>query len=250
MISFPNAKINLGLHVLEKRKDGFHTIESCFYPLDLCDALEVIPSDRFSFESSGLSIPGESSDNLILKAYRLLGQYHDLPDVAIHLHKVIPMGAGLGGGSSDGAFALKILNQLFSLGLTPIQLNALAAELGSDCPFFLKNEPSIATGKGTTLESIDLDLRGYRIELLYPEVHISTSEAYSLIKPRKKRLPLREVLALPISQWQGKLVNDFEEPIMSRNPQIAEAKKKLLEKGAVYASMTGTGSAVFGLFKK
>ncbi len=250
MISFPNAKINLGLHVLEKRKDGFHNIESCFYPMELCDALEVMPANQLHFESTGLPIPGNTSDNLVLRAYHLLSRFHDLPNVAIHLHKVIPMGAGLGGGSSDGAFALKMLNELFQIGLTNIQVKALAAELGSDCPFFLKNEPSIATGTGTSLEPIDLDLKGYRIELLYPDVHVSTGQAYALIKPKKKRLSVREILVLPISQWQDKLINDFEDPMIAKYPQIGEAKKQLLEKGAVYASMTGSGSTVFGLFEK
>ncbi len=160
------------------------------------------------------------------------------------------MGAGLGGGSADGAFALKMLNELFQLGLTKIQLNALAAELGSDCPFFLRNEPSMATGTGTRLEPIDLDLKEYRVELHYPDVHISTSKAYSLVKPKKKRLSVREILALPISQWQGRLINDFEDPMIAIYPQIGEAKKQLMEKGAVYASMTGSGSTVFGLFEK
>lgn len=251
MIAFPNAKINLGLNVLEKRKDGFHNIESCFFPIQLSDILEVIPAKEFSFRTTGLPIPGTQEGNLVLKAYNLLAQHQQLPNVAIHLHKVIPMGAGLGGGSSDGAFMLKMLNDLFALNLTSVQMNALASEMGSDCPFFLLNKPALATQKGTALEEIDLDLDDYNVEILHPEVHVSTAEAYSLIKPKKKRKSsIREIVNSPVKQWQGNLLNDFEAPILERHPSIAETKKHLLERGAVYASMTGSGSAVFGLFNK
>jgi 4-diphosphocytidyl-2-C-methyl-D-erythritol kinase len=250
MISFPNAKINLGLHVLEKRRDGYHEIQTCLYPIELCDALEIVKSENQEFVNTGIEIPGHHSENIVQKAYDLLSQHRILSPVRIHLHKVIPSGAGLGGGSADGTFALKMLTEIFDFRLTAIQFKALTGQLGSDCPFFLENLPMIATGTGTTLEPIEIDLSGYRIELIHPEVSISTAEAYSLIEPRKKRDSIRGILKEPVESWQGNLINDFEVPIMKKYPEIASAKTELIEKGATYAAMTGSGSSVFGIFKK
>lgn len=248
MISFPQAKINLGLHVLNKRDDGYHEIESCLFPIDLYETLEIIESDNFSFQSSGLKIAGNPASNLVLKAYHLLKSAFNLPPVSIYLHKVIPMGAGLGGGSSDGAFALKMLNELFELRLENNQLCEYASQLGSDCPFFIGNSPAIVTGTGTELRTINLDLSTYRIELQYAGVHVSTSEAYGLVIPRENQISLEEIIGLPVEEWQEVLKNDFEEAILSRYTKIQQAKDELIQKGAIYAAMTGTGSCVFGLF--
>ncbi|MCP4458949.1 MAG: 4-(cytidine 5'-diphospho)-2-C-methyl-D-erythritol kinase [Cytophagales bacterium] len=246
MITFPNAKINLGLQVLAKRDDGYHEIETCLYPIDLCDVLEIVKSDQFSFQSSGFAIDGDS--NLAVQAYDLLNTDFQIPSVSIHLHKVIPMGAGLGGGSSDAAFTLKMLNEIFELELDSFQLRNYAAKLGADCPFFIENTPAIATGTGTDLEHMDLDLSSFRIELRHPAAHISTAEAYAMITPSKSEHGLKEVLDLPKSEWQGALKNDFEEPILDRYPEILQAKNEFINEGAIYAAMTGSGASVFGMF--
>ena len=250
MISFPNAKINLGLQILGKRSDGFHDIESCLYPINLCDLLEIVKSDEFEFSSSGLSINDSSDTNLVVKAFNLLTKHRQLTPVTIHLHKEIPMGAGLGGGSSDGAYALKMLNDLFKLDLSTVQLKSLASELGSDCPFFIENLPSIATGTGTSSRAFDLDLSDYEIRLEHPSIHISTKEAYSLVIPSQPKNSIQDILEMNISQWSNHLVNDFEKPILFNHPHILEAKNKLLNEGALYASMTGSGASVFGIFPK
>jgi 4-diphosphocytidyl-2-C-methyl-D-erythritol kinase len=249
MITFPNAKINLGLHVLNKRPDGFHEMESCIYPVDLCDVLEIVESKKFQFQSTGIPISGTEENNLVIKAYRLLSAKYPLPPVHIHLHKIIPMGAGLGGGSSDAAYALKMLNELFELDLSLTDLETYASQLGSDCPYFIQNQPVIVSGTGTTLHPFSIDLSPYRIKLLHPKVHVSTAEAYSMITPKSPDLSISEALAYPIEEWNNVLVNDFEDSMLTRFPEISQAKKSLLEKGAVYASMTGSGSSVFGLFK-
>lgn len=250
MISFPHAKINLGLKVLRRLPNGFHEIETGLYPVELSDVLEINESSSFSFEQSGLEITGEVDQNLVVKAYHLLSQNHKLPPVSIHLHKVIPMGAGLGGGSSDGAFALKMLNEIFNLGLNKWHLQVLSAQLGSDCPFFINSDPCIATGKGTDLSPIELDLSRYRIELTHPEVHISTKEAYSHVEPDATGQSVKEILGLPISEWKNRLVNGFEKPIVEKFSKIKEVKDQFYKQGALYASMTGSGSSVFALFKK
>lgn len=248
MLSFPNAKINLGLNILSKRPDGYHNIESCFYPIFWGDVLEVIASDTFSFTSSGLEIPGESENNLCCKAYNLLLKDFDLAPVHIHLHKVIPMGAGLGGGSADGAFTLKMLNQLFDLKLSPKDLEKYAATLGSDCPFFIRNEPVIVSGTGTELERIKLDLSGFFIALKYPGIHIGTKEAYSKVIPGQPPYELRNILMQPISCWKEKLRNDFEPSVFPNHPEINDIKTTLYNHGALYATMTGSGSTVYGIF--
>lgn len=251
MIVFPNAKINIGLNVVEKRPDGFHNIESIFYPvLELFDVLEVIISDKLKFTSSGISIPGNNQDNLCLKAYHLIKTDFDVAPVHIHLHKVIPIGAGLGGGSSDAAFTLKVLNQLFELNLTDEQLINYARKLGSDCAFFIKNEPVYAFGKGDEFEPITLDLSKFDVRIEYPNIHVGTAEAYAGVKPKKSEINLKEVIQLPISEWRNKLKNDFEDSIFPNHPQIKALKEQFYSEGALYASMTGSGSAVFGLMTK
>lgn len=249
MISFPNAKINLGLHITAKRKDGYHDIESCMIPFPLMDALEMIVSTKnTSFESTGLEIPGDSKDNLILKAYQLLKKdFPNLPHVNIHLHKHIPMGAGLGGGSADAGFALSLMNNLFDLILDDFFLEEYATQLGSDCAFFIENTPKIARGRGELLEPVDLDLGGTHLILINPGIHIGTKEAYAGVTPTAPKVKLEEVLA-DKSRWKDELVNDFEASIFPNHPEIAAVKNKLYESGAYYAAMSGSGSSVFGLF--
>lgn len=247
MVTFPNAKINLGLNILSKRDDGYHNIESCFYPVPWQDILEIVPSDTLKFSASGLPIPGSPESNLCLKAFHLLQADHDIPAVHILLHKVIPMGAGLGGGSADGAFTLKLLNDLFGLGLPELQLEKYAAQLGSDCPFFIRNEPALATGTGTDLHPFTMDLAGKYIALINPQLHVSTQEAYSQVKPGPAS-PLTSILAGPAGEWKAHLKNDFEVSVFPKYPRIAELKAAMYEAGAFYASMTGSGSTVYGLF--
>ncbi|SMG15431.1 4-diphosphocytidyl-2-C-methyl-D-erythritol kinase [Marivirga sericea] len=249
MLKFPNAKINLGLNITSKRTDGYHDIESCFYPIPLRDALEIIPSDKLSFETSGLEISGNSADNLVLKAYNLLKSDYDLRPVDIILHKNIPMGAGMGGGSADGAFMLSLLNNYFKLNISKEKLEAHALKLGSDCPFFIENKPKIVSGRGEIFENSTLDLSGYLLALVYPAVHISTAEAYSSIKPQQSKISVKEVIENhSIEEWEGILRNDFEEGIFKKYPKLAEIKSELYNSGAIYASMTGSGSTVFGIF--
>jgi 4-diphosphocytidyl-2-C-methyl-D-erythritol kinase len=248
MISFPNAKINLGLHITSKRKDGYHDIETCMVPIPLFDALEMIIDKRGEWNSSGLPIPGEAKDNLILKAERLLKKdFPGLPNLNIHLHKNIPMGAGLGGGSADGAFALKLMNNLFDLHLDDYFLEEYAAVLGSDCPFFIQNTPQIARGRGELLEPIDLSLKGVHLVLVNPGIHVGTKEAYAGVIPSTPKVKLEEVLA-DRSRWKDELVNDFEPSIFQNHPDIRKIKEKLYASGAFYAAMSGSGSSVFGLF--
>jgi len=251
MICFPNAKINLGLHITSKRKDGFHEIETCMVPIPLFDALEmIIDSKKTSFQSTGLAIPGDPKDNLILKALSLLRKdFPSLPHVQIHLHKAIPMGAGLGGGSADGAFALTLMNNLFDLILDDFFLEEYAAQLGSDCAFFIENTPKIATGRGEILENVDLDLKGTYLVLINPGIHIGTKEAYAGVTPSAPKVKLKEVLA-DRSRWRDELVNDFEASIFPNHTEITGIKEKLYGSGAFYAAMSGSGSSVFGLFDK
>ncbi len=250
MIAFPNAKINIGLNITSKRADGYHNLSSCFLPIDWKDALEVVPSELFEFTSSGLDIPGDSNGNLCVKAYELLKNKHDIPPVKMHLHKVIPMGAGLGGGSADGAFALKLLNDLFEIGLTKGELETYAKTLGADCPFFIDNKPKLVTGIGEVMEDVTVDLSGYELVVVFPGIHVSTKTAFSGITPREPNYDLRATLQEPPKNWQGTVVNDFEETVFAAHPEIQQIKGQLLEQGAHFASMTGTGSAVFGVFGK
>ena len=242
----------MGLSVKGKLPDGFHTIESIMYPVPLNDILEIIisPKGKYSFHTSGLEIPGNPDNNLVVKAYRLLQKDFDLPAVEIHLHKSIPMGAGLGGGSSDGAFTIKLLNSLFNLQLNNVEMRNYASKLGSDCPFFIENRPVLATGKGDVFENIEIDLTGYNFVIVKPGIHIDTAEAYSMIKPAQNKTSLKEIVGEPPEKWKGLLKNDFERPVFQRYPAIKEIKDKLYEMGALYASMSGSGSAVYGIFKE
>ena len=255
MILFPNAKINIGLFVTEKRTNGFHNLETIFYPVThMADILEIkqadAPNGTVNFKNSGLVIDCPEEKNLVIKAYRLLEKHFTLPAVNIHLHKIIPFGAGLGGGSSDAAFTLVGLNSMFNLGLSQEDLEGYAAELGSDCAFFIKNKPAYAHGRGEILEPIDLNLDQYQILVEKPDVSVSTKEAYSGITPTPAPFDLRTINTLPIEEWRNKIVNDFEKSILIAHPEIAEYKDMMYKKGAVYASMSGSGSAVFGIFKR
>lgn len=249
MICFPNAKVNLGLNVTKKRQDGYHEIESCLYPIPFRDVLEIVPAASFSFKQTGLSIPGDDKNNLCIRAYELLQSAHDLPPVAMHLHKVIPMGAGLGGGSADGSFTLKVLNELFALGLQSAQLESYAAQLGSDCPFFIKNIPALATGTGTELMPFDLDLSAYHIALIFPGVHIGTKEAYAGLTPKKPAFDLKDTLITGIETWPSKLINDFQPGAIRNHPKVKSALETMENAHPEYYAMTGSGSAVFGFFK-
>ncbi len=251
MLTFPNAKINIGLNIIEKRADGFHNIESLFYPVQWSDVLEIVPSDNSTviFQSSGLAIPGEKSTNLCLKAYQLLKDKLPLEAPLIHLHKIIPMGAGLGGGSADGAFTLKMLNDIYDLHLTNEELKNFARQLGSDCAFFIDNQPIFCFEKGDQFETFDLTLAQKFIVLVNPDIHISTAEAYSGVVPKTSNIPLRIALKEPIQTWKDTIKNDFEDHLLLKYPTLASIKNTLYEKGALYASMTGSGSTVYGIFE-
>ena len=248
MISFPICKINLGLNILAKRKDGYHEINSLMYPVPVKDVLEIVPAEEFKFESAGLSIPGESKNNLVLLAYELMKEEFNIPPVSIFLYKNIPMGGGLGGGSSNGAFTLKILNELFQLGMTTKDLKVRAAKLGSDCAFFIDSTPQVAKGKGEILTEFNLSLKGKILVLVNNGTHISTIDAYGRIAPQTPLTLLEYELLEPIENWKKTLVNDFEEPTLAVYPELAVIKQKLYDLGATYAAMSGSGSTMFGIF--
>ena len=263
MIVFPNCKINLGLSITGKRKDGYHNIETVFYPLPIKDALEVIHApahtgEQVSLSHSGIPVDGETQNNLCVRACELLKEdFPNLPPIKLHLHKVIPIGAGLGGGSADGAFTLKLLNEKFSLNLTTAQLLSYALKLGSDCPFFIINRPCAATGRGELLQEIPLSLSGHKLVLVNPGIHVNTGWAFSQLntKPSKintttisQNLP-ESLLTEPVKSWKQFLINDFEAPVFEKYPAIDTIKKTLYSKGALYAAMSGSGSTVFGIFE-
>ena len=248
MLDFPNAKINLGLYVTSRRPDGFHNLLSCFYPVQWCDALEILPAQEEKFTLTGLPVPGDPATNLCLKAYRLLRQDHDLPPVHLHLHKVLPMGAGLGGGSSDAAFTLRILNKLFELNLKAPALENYARQLGSDCAFFIQNKPVVASERGDVFQPASLDLSGYTCVVVYPSIHITTAEAYGSIKPKEPSCTMELLLKQDVRVWKEVLHNDFEDSLFPKYPELPQVKAKLYAAGAAYASMTGSGSAIYGLF--
>ncbi len=253
MIVFPNAKINLGLRILRKRSDGFHDLDSVFLPIGLRDMLEIVPDTTgHPGGSNRLTVTGipleARDDNLCIQAFRLLRERHNIPDVNLHLHKQIPTGAGLGGGSSDAAFTLRALNEIFGLDLDMPVLMEYAAMIGSDCPFFILNEPCLASGRGEQLVRLPLDLSGYTIILVLPGISIDTAKAYKMISPTEADQPVQEVLRLAPEEWKDRLVNHFELPVFEKYPEIGSFKEALYASGAVYASMTGSGSAVFGLF--
>lgn len=255
MITFPNCKINLGLNITGKREDGYHNIETVFIPILITDVLEVIQSgnanESLSYSSSGIPVEGELNKNLCIKAYNLLKKdIPNLPLVKLHLHKVIPTGAGLGGGSADGAFTLKLLNSKFNLGLSSEKLAQYALQLGSDCPFFIYNRPCFATGRGEIIEPVSLNLSGYKFLIVNPGIHIPTSLAFSHLTPATSAVAINEIIKQPINTWKDYLKNDFETAIFKQHREIKEIKDHLYKSGAIFASMSGSGSTVYGIFKK
>ncbi|GJM27570.1 MAG: 4-diphosphocytidyl-2-C-methyl-D-erythritol kinase [Cyclobacteriaceae bacterium] len=249
MVLFPHAKINLGLQVIEKRRDGFHNIISCLYPVGWCDILEVLEAGKLTFKTSGLNIPGSPEQNLCLKAYNLIRELHDTPPVHIHLHKVIPIGAGLGGGSADAAYTLIALKRLFNLSITNVELVGLAAKLGGDCAFFVEGKPALATGKGDKLEPVEITLPTGYLVVVVPPVAVNTADAYGMIHPKPSENDLGRSLSQDPMDWQQLITNDFEDRVFKQFPIIEKLKETLLKKGAVYASLSGSGSSVFGIYK-
>lgn len=251
MLCFPNAKINLGLQILKKRADGFHEIKTCMYPIAVQDALEIHEDTAFSFEQSGKVLDNKPAENIVVKTYEFLKRkFPDLPPVRMHLLKNIPFGAGLGGGSADAAFAMRALVELFKLNINTAEQEKLIAEIGSDCAFFIQNKPALASGRGEKLEAIDLDLSAYSIQLIAPQIHVSTATAYSGVQPKESPTALEDILKSDISTWREHLVNDFEKSVFTQEPIISEIKRQLYDGGALYASMSGSGSSVFGIFPK
>lgn len=251
MISFPNAKINLGLQITGKLSNGYHEINTCLYPIPLYDVLEAVPAKKTSFESSGIEIPGDNKQNLVLKAYQLLKKDFQLPELNIHLLKQIPMGAGLGGGSADAAFMLKMLSDEFQLFLDDLILEEYASQLGSDCPFFIQNIPAIGSGTGIELEPITLDLSGNHLILINPGLHIGTEEAYAGVSLKTPDYDLGTLLETKdFTAWKESLVNDFELSVFERYPLLSELKSQLYDNGACYAAMSGSGSTIFGIFNE
>lgn len=255
MVSFPNCKINIGLNILSKREDGYHNLQTVFYPFPLKDVLEIIEAPdtarAVAYSHSGLDIYSKEENNLCIKAWHLLKKdFPSLPAIQMHLHKVIPMGAGLGGGSADAAFALKMLNEKFTLGLSSSHLIHYSLQLGSDCPFFVLNKPCYATGRGEILEPLPLDLSAYAIVIVNPRIHVNTGLAFKNISVGKNAADLKQLIAAPLTQWKQHIVNDFEEPVFKQYPAIEAIKIMLYQKGALYASMSGSGSTVFGIFEK
>lgn len=248
MILFPPAKINLGLNVLYKREDGFHELETCMLPVPFTDVLEILPAKEFTFHQTGLLIPGKTEGNSCIKAFDLMTKKYSIPPVYIHLRKEIPMGAGLGGGSSDAASVLKGINELFELNCTDEELEILAAQIGSDCPFFIKNKPQIAKGRGEILSSCNLNLNGFYLKIVNPRLHIGTKEAYTGIVFGENQRSVQEIVESPLENWKMELKNDFETSIFTSNPLLAKIKEKLYDEGALYAAMSGSGSTLFGIF--
>jgi len=255
MIRFPNAKINIGLNIIEKRNDGYHNIQSAFYPVALCDAIEIIENtdsadERISFTFSGIQIPGNANDNLCWYAYHLIAADYELPNIKIHLHKHIPIGAGLGGGSADAAFFIHLLNDKFELGISWGEMHHYARQLGSDCSFFISNKPAFAEGRGDKYESMKLDLSNYSIALIYPKIHINTAKAYSGVIPKLPQRSLEnDLLQLPVEQWKSFIHNDFEDSVFLQFPELKKTKEQLYSLGAEYAAMSGSGSTLYGIFK-
>lgn len=255
MITFPCCKINLGLDIVSKRPDGYHNLETLFYPIPLEDALEITINPKsdapdYTFTMHNAAFEGDDSDNLVVKAYKILAADYKLPKVTMSLYKNIPTGAGLGGGSSDAAFALKMLNEIGKLGLSDEQLEEYAARIGADCAFFIKCRPAYATGIGNILTSVECSLKGYHLVLVKPHLHISTKEAYSLVVPAQPVVPLMDTIQRPINMWVSSMKNDFERSAFAKYPQMETIKSELYRLGALYASMSGSGSSFYGIFEK
>lgn len=252
MICFPNAKINIGLLVRSRREDGYHNIETIMYPVGLSDILEVakINTGKTIINNTGLNVRTPIKNNLVYKAYRILKEKFDLPDITMHLHKIIPFGAGLGGGSSDAAFAFKSILALFQLHLEKQEIHEMVSSIGSDCTFFLENKPSLVKGVGDIIEPIQLDLSGYKLVIIYPKIHISTPQAYAGIEVFSSSHALDDLIKLPIKEWKDNIFNDFEHSVFRKYTELEDIKNLLYEKGAAYASMSGSGSAIYGLFNQ
>lgn len=252
MVVFPNCKINLGLNVVQKRGDGFHNIETVFLPIPFYDVLEIIPSskDKTNLTLTGLPID-TNGENLCLKAFKLLKKdFPSLPEIEIHLHKIVPISAGLGGGSADAAFTLTLLNKMFDLRIEQQRLLTYSLQLGSDCPFFIINKPCIAKGRGEILEEVKFSLSAYKMLLINPGIAVNTAEIFKQVTPAISRKAIIEIIQQPVSDWKKELINDFEKIVFAIHSPIKSVKEKLYQYGALYASMTGTGSTVFGIFNK
>ena len=252
MLCFPNAKINLGLNIISKRSDGYHNLETIFYPIAIRDALEIVPAEKEEgvFKQSGILLDGDPKQNLVMKAFSLLKKEYSIPEIDIYLRKNIPFGAGLGGGSSDAAFMLKLLNNIYNLHLTEEKLEELASQLGADCAFFIRNKPVFASGVGNIFSPIELSLKGYYIVLIKPDIHVSTKDAYAIITPCQPDLCLTEIIKNPVDTWKDTMINDFETSVFAQYPAIKNIKNKLYDLGALYASMSGSGSSVLGIFRE
>lgn len=251
----PCAKINLGLNIVEKRADGYHNLETVFYPVPLYDEITIEESTESAASTclltlSGQQIEGDPEKNLVVRAYRLLEHRYSLPPIHIHLTKSIPMQAGMGGGSADGTYTLRLLNEMFSLGISNADMERYAATLGADCAFFVKATPSYAEGIGEQLSPIALSLKDYYLAIVKPPIAVSTREAFSLIKPQRPEKNCRDIVGKPIETWREELRNDFEESIFPQYPRIGEIKEQLYHQGALYAAMSGSGSALFGIFRE
>lgn len=256
MITFPIAKINLGLNVVSRRTDGYHNLQTVFYPVPIMDALEIYPmADGFpssvdcDLKVTNISIDGDEQRNLVVRAYRMLAEHYTLPRIHAHLYKGIPTQAGMGGGSSDCAYMIRLLNEAFSLGLTNKEMIGYAARLGADCPFFILSRPAYAEGIGEQLQPIELNLSGWHIAVVRPDIPVSTAEAFSLITPQQPATCCRDIVCLPIETWRDCLTNDFEKSVFALHPEIGRIKEQLYDMGAIYAAMSGSGSSVFGLFR-
>jgi 4-diphosphocytidyl-2-C-methyl-D-erythritol kinase len=249
MVVFPNAKINIGLNVTSRRNDGFHNIASVFYPVGWKDVLELLPGTSLGFCASGIEIGGEISDNLCMKIYSRLQKEFQLPPVQIHLHKNIPVGAGLGGGSADAAFAVKMMNKMFSLGFKEGTMIDIVKDFGSDCAFFIKNVPVFVSGKGDQMAEVNINLKGMHLLIVYPDLFISTREAYEGIIPLQRDVSVAEIIKLPVHQWKDLLKNDFEDALFIKYPLLMSLKAQLYSMNAVYASMSGSGSSMYAIFE-
>ena len=252
MLCFPNCKINIGLYITAKRPDGYHDIETVFYPLPVTDVLEAVPATMPQLHMSGRAVAGNINDNLVWKAYQLMRSLYrqQIQPMDIYLHKVLPMGAGLGGGSADGAYMLRLLNDYCQLNISDAQLAEMALQLGSDCPFFIYNSPQYAQGRGEQMTPVAIDLSGYSIQVLCPAVHVSTKEAFAGISPKAAPYDLKQLPGLPVAEWKQHIGNDFEEGIFSMHPELGMLKEALYAQGALYAAMSGSGSAVYGIMPK
>lgn len=256
MITFPIAKINLGLNVVNRRADGYHDLETVFYPVPIKDALEIYPmDDKFpsdvdcDLKVTNISIDGDEQRNLVVRAYHTLAEQYPLPRIHAHLYKGIPTQAGMGGGSSDCAYMIRLLNEVFNLGMDTEEMISYAVHLGADCPFFILSRPAYAEGIGERLQPIDLDLSGWHIAVVRPDIPVPTREAFSLVKPQRPQNNCRDIVAQPVEKWRELLVNDFEHSVFTLHPEIGQIKQQLYDMGATYAAMSGSGSSVFGLFR-